>query len=136
MYIVSKEIYDDMEGRRIAYREIGKFETMAEAKTYANTKITKNKGLNTGNWKIIARTIDEIAFSVTDKQMEYFDWYKNVGRIEDAKKDIVRFTEEINKLELSKANCKTETGIARKDKEIAWYKKYLANAEKILRGEM
>lgn len=132
MYIIEERIYTDCEGYNTKWETTeGKFNTIKEAEEKAMATITKGF-VNTGDWKIVARTIDEATFTVTEETVKTFVWWEEIGKFESAKKTIENFTKRINEIEASKKNCRTEKGIARKQKEIDEYKEDIEWAKKVL----
>lgn len=80
---------------------------------------TYKKGMAlTGNWKIVKRTIDEVAFMVEDITVKEFNWWKEIGAIEYANREIARLRDKITKLEESKKRVRSATGLVKKDSEI------------------
>lgn len=107
------------------------FNTIEEAQREAN-KI-KPTIIRTGSYTIVARTIDEEKFIVIDKVVKEFDYWKEVKRYENKEKTIAFLKDEIKKLEEAKKRCRTENGIARKNKEIEKAKKGIAEAKAIIK---
>ncbi len=83
---------------------------------------------HTGNWTIVAKTMDEETFVITKKIIEYYDWDEE-HRGESYMKDIERIKWAIAETEKSKKRCRSESGIARKSKEIEGLKERLAEKE-------
>lgn len=133
MYKVEERVYADCEGKSTKWevRSNGYVATLEEAKAIAET-IKKVTPLDLGDWRITARTMDEATFTVEDAIVEAYDWWKEVGRYEEAKEKVALYTELVEKLEASKANCKTARGLAIKEKMIAQRKQMLARAEATL----
>lgn len=132
-YRVEERVYTDCEGKYSdwATKSNGYVDTVEEAETIAAT-IKKNSGWDTGDWRIVARTLNEETFTVEESIVESFNWWEAVGHRENAKKNVERYTRIIAELEASKARCKTANGIARKEKEIAWNKELLATYERTI----
>lgn len=131
MYKVEERVYTDCEGKYTDWQGYGYVATIEEAKAIATT-IKKTSNWDTGDWRIIARTMDEEAFAVEDIIVENYDWWKEVGRYDNARKNVEYHTKAIAKLEADKARCTTANGVARKDKDIAYHRAELARAEDIL----
>ena len=132
MYIIKKKTYTDCEGRYSRWETVkGLFDTAKEAEKTARDTITPGF-TSTGDWKVVARTIDENTFTVTEKTIKTFIWWEEVGKFEDAKRTIKDFTEKINNIEASKKRCRTEKGIALKQKEIDQYAEWIKRAKKVL----
>lgn len=87
MYRTEERIYTDCEGRYTGWVDRTGYVTFEEAKE-ATAKIVKRTGYDTGDWRIVARTIDEEAFTVTDEVVAEFDWWKEVGRKEHLKQAV------------------------------------------------
>lgn len=131
MYRVEANRYTDCEGRHTNWEQMnGYVATIEEAKAMAKN-ITKSY-VNTGDWRVVARTMDEETFTVVDEVVESFDYYKEVYRYEQAKKMVAIYAEKIAEIEASKKRCRTEKGIERKENEIAQYKKWMEKEEKII----
>lgn len=133
MFKVEERVYTDCEGKYSDWttKSNGYVATLEEAKAIAAT-IKKNSGWDTGDWRIVARTLNEEAFTVEENIVESFNWWEEIGYRENARKNVERYTRIIAELEASKARCKTANGVARKEKEIAWNKELLAKAEAAL----
>lgn len=132
MYFTEERFYTDCEGRSSEYRAIGQYDTIEEAKA-KTADVKKNCGYDTGDWRIVAKTLDETTFTVTEEVVESYDWWEMVGRYNHAEKMAKYYAEDIEKLENSKKNCKTEKGLNRKNAEIERYKNKLAEMENILK---
>lgn len=133
MYRVEERVYTDCEGKYSdwATKSNGYVATVEEAEAIAAT-VKKENGWDTGDWRIVARTINEETFTVEESIVESFSWWEEIGCYEHAKKNVERYTKAIAELEASKARCKTANGIARKEKEIAWNKEMLAMYERTI----
>lgn len=133
MYRVEKRVYTDCEGRSWDYKQSGKYvNTVEEATEYAKANAERKSNYDTGDYRIVERTIDEEAFTVVENIVAQYDWWAEIGRYEYAEEQIARYTQRIAEVEASKVRCKTEKGIARKDKEIAQYKEWIACAEAVI----
>jgi hypothetical protein len=112
----------DCEGRRFGNVECSDYvATYEEALEIA--KGIKTSCFPTNGWSIVARTIDEANFTVTDTVVKKFDYWEEIGKYEAAKRSIKRRTEEIEKLEKSIARSTNEKRINEKRKTIEKYKK-------------
>lgn len=121
MFKVEERVYTDCEGRNSEWTTSNRYvATVEEAQAIADE--IKADMVHSGDYKIIATTIDEATFSVTDEVVKEFNMFKA-----KAKERIAGYQKKIEEIEASKKNCKTEKGIARKDKEIEDYKRYIAN---------
>ena len=103
------------------------FATKEDAIANGIKNVTENKA---ETFTVIEKTIDETTFTVIEN--EVYDYYKEVQAKENAKKRITEIEKIIAEIEKTKANCKTERGIARKDKEITEYKTIIDNLNKII----
>ena len=125
MFKVEERVYTDCEGRNSEWTVSNQYvATIEEAQAIADE--IKADMVHSGDYKIIATTIDEETFSVTDEVVKEFDMFKATAK-ERAKERIAGYQKKIEEIEASKKNCKTEKGIARKNKEIEDYKRYIAN---------
>jgi len=124
MYFAYEESYADPEGYHTEFENRGKFDTFEEAKK-ATENFHGHGGWYTGDWKIVAKTMDEATFTFKEETVEEFDWYEEVGKKEYAKEKIERWTKKIAEIEESKKRCRTENGIVKKDKEIVKYKEWI-----------
>ena len=121
----------DCEGRRFGDVEYSDYvATYEEALEIA-------KGIETScfpvdGWSIVARTIDEANFTVTDTTVKRFDYWEEIGKYEAAKRRIKRNTEKIEELEKSIARSTNEKRIANKRKTIEEYKKEIEENKKML----
>ena len=132
MYRVETRVYTDCECRYSEWTQVqGYVDTEAEAQAIADT-VKRTDAWHTGDWCIIARTMDEQTFTVVDNTVASFDYYKEVQRYIYAEEQVERYTKHIEEVEASKVRCKTERGIERKDKEIAQYREWLAQAQAVL----
>ena len=87
MYRVEERVYTDCEGKYSDWEKgYGYVATIEEAKAIAAT-IKRTSNWDTGDWRIIARTMDEEAFTVEDIIVENYDWWKEVGRYDNARKN-------------------------------------------------
>ncbi len=112
----------DCEGRRFEDVEYSDYvATYEEALEIA--KGIKTSCFPIDGWSIVARTIDEVNFTVTDTKIRKFDYWEEIGKYEAAKRLIKRYTEEIEKLEKSIARSTNEKRINEKRKAIEKYKK-------------
>ena len=112
----------DCEGRRFGDVEYSDYvATYEEALEIA--KGIKTSCFPIDGWSIVARTIDEVNFTVTDTKIRKFDYWEEIGKYEAAKRLIKRYTEEIEKLEKSIARSTNEKRINEKRKAIEKYKK-------------
>lgn len=134
MYKVEANYYTDvMEGRGSEWKQVNGYKaTMEEAEAIAQT--IKEGYANNGDWRIVERTIDEETFTVIDTVVKHFDYWKEIGRKEWAEENIKHIEEKIAKEEESKKRAKTETGIEKKERKIAEYKKEKERYEEILRA--
>ena len=103
------------------------FTTKEDAIANGIKNVTENKA---ETFTVIEKTIDETTFTVIEN--EVYDYYKEVQAKENAKKRITEIEKIIAEIEKTKTNCKTERGIARKDKEITEYKTIIDNLNKII----
>ena len=103
------------------------FATKEDAIENGVKNVTENKA---ETFTVIEKTIDETTFTVIEN--EVYDYYKEVQAKENAKKRITEIEKIIAEIEKTKTNCKTERGIARKDKEITEYKTIIDNLNKII----
>ena len=103
------------------------FATKEDAIANGIKNVTENKA---ETFTVIEKTIDETTFTVIEN--EVYDYYKEVQAKENAKKRITEIEKIIAEIEKTKANCKTERGIARKDKEITEYKAIIDNLNKVI----
>ena len=103
------------------------FATKEDAIANGIKNVTENKA---ETFTVIEKTIDETTFTVIEN--EVYDYYKEVQAKENAKKRITEIEKIIAEIEKTKTNCKTERGIARKDKEITEYKTIIDNLNKII----
>ena len=103
------------------------FTTKEDAIANGIKNVTENKA---ETFTVIEKTIDETTFTVIEN--EVYDYYKEVQAKENAKKRITEIKKIIAEIEKTKTNCKTERGIARKDKEITEYKTIIDNLNKII----
>ena len=133
MYIAYERTYTDCEGRNSEWTERAKCETIENAREVVKTfGKPEDCGMYTGDWKITAKTMDEESFSITENMVESFDWWKEVGQREHAERMIKAYTKDMEMIENSKKNCKTEKGIERKNKEIERYKTIIERYKKML----
>jgi hypothetical protein len=122
MYKVEVEVYTDCEGRDTAWTVSNeKFETIEEAK--ATTETIANEFPNNGNYRIVECVMDEATFTYTEKVVYNYNYYMEVTRWEFLEKNIAYVEEALTKAKARKP--KTETGEARKEKEIAEYENRL-----------
>ena len=122
MYKVEVEVYTDCEGRDTAWTANNeKFETIEEAK--ATTETIANEFPNNGNYRIVECVMDEATFTYTEKVVYNYNYYMEVTRWELLEKNIAYAEEALTKAKARKP--KTETGEARKEKEIAEYENRL-----------
>ena len=103
------------------------FATKEDAIANGIKNVTENKA---ETFTVIEKTIDETTFTVIEN--EVYDYYKEVQAKENAKKRITEIAKIIAEIEKTKTNCKTERGIARKDKEITEYKAIIDNLNKVI----
>jgi hypothetical protein len=124
MYRADVEIYKDCEGRDTDWEKRGFYETTEEA-VKAVCGVTRGY-TTSGDYRIVAVTMDEATFTITENVIIRYDYYKEVTRWAWANKDLARAEEELAKA--NKMKPKTETGAARKEKAVA---KWTAEVEKI-----
>lgn len=124
MFKVEEKVYTDCEGRNVKWIASDYIATVEEAEAKASE--VSNQFPHTGSYRIIATTMDEATFTIKDETIKDFDYWREVKRVEEAKKWIAIYTEKIAELEASKTRCKTEKGIAKREKEIAEYRKMIA----------
>jgi hypothetical protein len=124
MYRADVEIYKDCEGRHTDWEKRGFYETPEEA-VKAVCGVTRGY-TTSGDYRIVAVTMDEATFTITENVVIRYDYYKEVTRWARANKDLARAEEELAKA--NKMKPKTETGAARKEKAVA---KWTAEVEKI-----
>ena len=120
MFKVEERIYTDCEGRNSKWTASEFVATIAEAEAIAET-ITAEFPC-TGDYRIIATTMDEATFTITEEVVKTFNYWKEVKRVEEAKRTIATYEAKIEEAEEAKKRCRTEAGIAKKDKEIAQYR--------------
>jgi hypothetical protein len=128
MFKVEERVYTDCEGRNSEWTVSNQYvETVKEAQAIADT--IKADMIHSGDYKIIATTIDEATFTIVNEVIRVFDAYKEAFK-ENMKGRIAEYEKKIEELEVSKKRCRTEKGIAKKDKEIENYKMYIENINK------
>ena len=93
------------------------YNTHAEAKEWATNNIKKDVVV-TGDWKVVARTINEEAFTVVDEVVEEYDWYEEVGKYEWIEEDIYYAKKNIKEFTFNMKRCKKEETINKWKKEI------------------
>ena len=121
----------DCEGRRFRDVEFSDYvATYEEALEIAEGIATSCFPID--GWSIVARTIDEANFTVTDTVVKKFDYWEEIGKYEAAKRAIKRCIERIEELEKSIARSTNEKRIANKRKTIEEYKKEIEENKKIL----
>jgi tetratricopeptide (TPR) repeat protein len=121
----------DCEGRRFRDVEFSDYvATYEEALEIAEGIATSC--FPTDGWSIVARTIDEANFTVTDTVVKKFDYWEEIGKYEAAKRAIKRCIERIEELEKSIARSTNEKRIANKRKAIEEYKKEIEENKKML----
>lgn len=129
MFRIEANTYTDCEGRYTEWKAVTEWVTKEEAMN-ATENIARSYSM-TGDWRLVARTIDEATFTVADEIITTFDWWKEIGRKEDAKRCMKVWEKEIEKAEAIRA--RTEKGEARKAKAIAdareVYERYRAIVE-------
>lgn len=128
MYKAEIEQYTDMEGRYTGYAMKGTYQpTLDEALALvANYKKTN---YSTGNYRIVAVTMDEATFTYTTEIVVQYNYYKEVGRWIQADEMIDYHKKQITEIEASKSRVRTEAGMAKKDKEIAYHASRVAELE-------
>lgn len=131
MMRVERKVYTDAEGRYTKFENCTMFENIEDARAYAKEKIenTKETMFTTNEYRIVKVTMDEETFTMTEEVVEDNKTVKAIAR---AKADIERYNEEIARIEESKKRCKTEKGIEKKNKEIAFWEERKAIANKII----
>lgn len=133
MYRVEERIITNLRSNSWEYRQKGEYvNTIEEATEYAKTNVVKKNNYDTGDYKIIERTIDEKTFTVVENIVIQYEWWKEVKRYEIAEKNIVECSQRIAEIEASKVNCNTDASITEKDKKIAQYKEWVACAEAVI----
>lgn len=135
MYQLEERIYTDCGrratvsgGRATAWVAQTIYTTYEEAK--ALSRFVRRDTHTTGDWRIVARTIDEANFTVVDEVVESYSWWDNVGCKENAKDWVRLYTECLADAEA--IDVKTEAGLKRKAKKIAEIKAKLEKYNKIL----
>lgn len=123
MFKVETRVYTDCEGRNSEWKSSEFVATMAEAEAIASQ--TSHEFPESGDYRIVAMTMDEATFTFTEEILKNFDYWREVERPQEARKNIERYRKEIEKLEASKARCKTELGIAKKEKDIITYLRWI-----------
>lgn len=79
MYRAERERYTDMEGRYTAHEKVGAYQpTLEEAKALVEDT-TRNFPF-TGSYRVVAVTMDEVAFTYTEEAVYTFNYWKEVGR--------------------------------------------------------
>lgn len=128
MYKAEIEQYTDMEGRYTGYVMRGAYQpTLDEA--LALVANHKESSYSTGNYRIVAVTIDEATFTRTVEIIIQYNYYKEVGRWIEADEMIIYHQKQIDEIEASKCRVRTETGMAKKNKEIAYHLDRIAEYE-------
>ena len=107
------------------------FDSFEDAQTYANEHIIRNFNYS-GDYTIIKRTIDEVHFSVTDKIVKEFSYFKEVGRFTLAEDLKAYYKRELDKELENRKKCRTDEGRARKDKRIDELVGYIMKQDEIL----
>lgn len=86
-YLLKENWYNDCEGRRASFRTINTFDTLEDA-IEASKKISKKPRFPfEGSWKIVAKTIDEESFTVTEQDTEYYFDTWSMGKLKEFFKD-------------------------------------------------
>lgn len=131
MYRIENQVYADCEGKYTKYEPFTRCQsTLEEAKEIAkNIQRTQRA---TGSYQIVEVTMDEATFTYTEKVVFYYDWWNEVGRKIHAKEQIVWCQNRIVEIEVSKIRVRTESGMAKKNEEIAYWQKRIAQLEAIL----
>lgn len=128
MYKAEIEQYTDMEGRYTGYVMSGTYQsTLDEALALVSNH--KKSNYSTGNYRIVAVTMDEATFTYTAETVVQYNYYKEVGRWIEADKMIAHHQNQIDEIEASKCRVRTETGMAKKNKEIAYHADRIAEYE-------
>lgn len=128
MYRIEEHRYTEMErGLGTNWVMVNNYYNTVEEAEH-NVTVKKDYASN-GSWRIVARTIDEENFTVTEEVIKTFDYWKEVEWKAVIERNIATHTERIAKVEASKKNARTEIGLARKEKEIAWHKAELVRWE-------
>jgi hypothetical protein len=124
MYRAEYERYTDIEGRYTAFKAEGELKaTLEEAKA-----LVANMGSNfplTGTYRVVEVAMDEATFTYAEQVIYEFNYYREVKRFEMAKEDIARYERTIAELEAGKKRVRTEKGMAKKEKEIAYWQEWL-----------
>ena len=131
-YIVIAQVIADMEDKSTKDFMVDQCNTIEGAKNIAKTVVRDH--YFTGDYRIVKRIIDEVAFEIIDEIVYNYDWYEEVGIIESAKKDLALFGKLLEETTKGLERCKTERGRQGKEKLIALCKKEIARAEKVLNG--
>lgn len=124
MFRAEVETFKDCEGRNTEWTKKGMFETPEEA-VKAVCGVTPGYATS-GDYRVVEVTMDEETFTITEKVIIRYDYYKEVTRWAWANKDLAHAETELKIA--NKINAKTEAGIARKEKAIT---KWTAEIEKI-----
>lgn len=127
MYRLEEErwLEDPLNGGHKEWRVVTEwFFTCAEAEAKAKQNVT---------WRIIARTIDEKAFTVEDKTVRDFDYDLQVAFRLTVKERIANCEAELEKLERSRERTKSEARAKMLDKQIAGFKKSIEENKNLLK---
>lgn len=117
--------YDWTDPRTTVELTNGYVATFEEAK--AATADVKHGNWETGDWWIVATTMDEETFTMKEETVARYDWQAEVGYWLNLERTVEVWAEELKKAEAMKP--KTEKGEARKAAAIAKAEKYIAEAE-------
>lgn len=128
MFRAERETYMDMEGRSAGYVAVGEYKNTAD-EAEALVKNTEKKFPITGSYRVIAVTMDEKTFTYTEETVLNYNYEKEVGRWKRADEAIAIFTASIARVEASKKRVRTESGMAKKNAEIATLQGYIAEWE-------
>ena len=130
MYRVDTRMTDEYGHNGHTVKGTEYYNTYEEAVAYATNNVVKDV-VNTGDWKVVARTINEEAFTVVDEVVEEYDWYEEVGKYEDVERDIAFVEGIIKNRENAIKRCKKEETIKRHKEEIRKWKERLNEYHKI-----
>lgn len=121
----------DIEGGNAKWEAKGLYNTAEEAENTVKGT-TKNYMTTTGDYRVMECTMDEATFTMTEKEVIRFNYWKEIGRYENAEKVIKHLTEELENAKAKKP--RTEAGEAAKVREVAkWEERINKYREKIAR---
>ena len=128
MFKAEVNVYGTIDDRWADFKQKGNYvDTIEEAKELV--KDTPHTFPYTGDYRVVAVTMDEATFTVTEKIVINFNYYNEIGKWEEAKREIALCNEYIAEIEASKKRVRTENGMNKKNAEIERYKKRIEAME-------